>query len=237
MKKLAVSGLASALLLVGCGDLGQSEQKNVSLETEIQRVSYGLGANLGARLGSEMDLDVAAFNAGVSDALTGEPMKMSEEQMTETLQAFQQKQIEERQVQAQAQAEANLEAAEAFLAANAGKDGVVVTDSGLQYKVIEQGNGEVPSADDRVEVHYRGTTIDGQEFDSSYARGEPVTFQVGGVIPGWTEALQLMPVGSKYELYIPPELAYGAGGAGNVIGPNSALVFEVELLDIKEGES
>ena len=106
MKKLAVSGLASAMLLVGCGDLGQSEQENVSLETEIQRVSYGLGANLGARLGSEMDLDVAAFNAGVRDALTGEPMKMSEEQMTETLQAFQQKQIEERQAAAEAQAEA-----------------------------------------------------------------------------------------------------------------------------------
>ena len=236
MKKLAVSGLASALLLVGCGDLGQSKQENVSLETEIQRVSYGLGANLGARLGSEMDLDVDAFNAGVRDALTGEPMKMSEEQMTETLQSFQQKQIEQRQAAVEEQAEANLEAAQAFLAANAEKDGVVVTDSGLQYKVVEQGDGEVPAADDRVEVHYRGTTIDGEEFDSSYSRGEPVKFQVGGVIPGWTEALQLMPVGSKYELYIPPELAYGAGGAGGVIGPNSALVFEVELLSIAEGE-
>ena len=132
------------------------------------------------------------------------------------------------------QGEANLKAGEAFLAKNAEQEGVVVLDSGLQYKVVEAGDGATPTADDVVEVHYRGTLIDGTEFDSSYARGESITFPVGGVIAGWTEALQLMPVGSKWELYIPSDLAYGPGGTQGAIGPNQALIFEVELLGIEE---
>ncbi len=123
-------------------------------------------------------------------------------------------------------------AATAFLAQNKAKEGVTTTASGLQYEVLTAGTGPKPSAEDTVEVHYRGTLVDGTEFDSSYSRGETVTFGVGQVIPGWTEALQLMPKGSKWKLVIPPELAYGAGGAGQVIGPNAALVFEVELIGI-----
>ncbi|MFV0276555.1 MAG: FKBP-type peptidyl-prolyl cis-trans isomerase, partial [Parahaliea sp.] len=123
-------------------------------------------------------------------------------------------------------------ASQEFLAKNAEREGVVVTDSGLQYEVIETGDGKTPGADDMVDVNYRGTLLDGTEFDSSYKRGQSVQFGVGQVIPGWTEALQLMPVGSKWKLYIPSDLAYGAGGAGAMIGPNAALVFEVELLSI-----
>ena len=151
-----------------------------------------------------------------------------------TLQGYQQKKMAEMQAEAEQEATLNQQASEAFLAANAEKDGVVVLDSGLQYKVLEAGEGAKPAADDTVEVHYRGTLIDGTEFDSSYARGESITFPVGGVIAGWTEALQLMPVGSKWELYIPSDLAYGPGGTQGVIGPNQALVFEVELLGIEE---
>ena len=131
-----------------------------------------------------------------------------------------------------AAAETNLAAATAFLAENKAKEGVIVTESGLQYQVIREGDGPKPGPEDTVEVNYAGTLIDGTEFDSSYKRGESVTFGVGQVIPGWTEALQLMPVGSKFKLVIPPELGYGAGGAGQAIGPNAALVFEVELISI-----
>ena len=148
------------------------------------------------------------------------------------MQAYQEKAAAEQQAAQAALAETNMAAATAFLAENAAKEGVVVTDSGLQYEVVTAGDGPKPGPEDTVEVHYRGTLLDGTEFDSSYARGETVTFGVGQVIPGWTEALQLMPVGSKYKLVIPPELGYGAGGAGQVIGPNAALVFDVELIAI-----
>ena len=128
--------------------------------------------------------------------------------------------------------DANQVASVAYLEENAAREGVVVTETGLQYEILEAGEGAKPGAEDMVEVHYRGTLADGTEFDSSYGRGEPVTFGVNQVIPGWTEALQMMPVGSKWKLAIPSDLAYGAGGAGQVIGPNQALVFEVELLSI-----
>jgi FKBP-type peptidyl-prolyl cis-trans isomerase len=152
------------------------------------------------------------------------------------MQAYQEKAAAE---QASAQAaigEANQVAAEAFLAENATKEGVVVAESGLQYEILEAGEGPKPTLEDSVEVHYRGTLIDGTEFDSSYGRNQTVTFGVGQVIAGWTEALQLMPVGSKWKLVIPPELGYGAGGAGQMIGPNAALIFEVELIAIAEAE-
>ena len=129
-------------------------------------------------------------------------------------------------------AEANAAAGAAYLAENGAKEGVVTTDSGLQYEILTAGEGPKPTAEDTVEVHYTGTLVDGTEFDSSYGRGETVSFGVGQVIPGWTEALQLMPVGSKWKLAIPSDLAYGAGGAGQVIGPNAVLVFDVELVSI-----
>ena len=149
-----------------------------------------------------------------------------------TVQAYQEKVAAEQQAAQAELATANAAAAEAFLAENAAREGVTVTESGLQYEILEAGEGPKPGAEDTVEVHYRGTLVDGTEFDSSYARGQTVTFGVGQVIAGWTEALQLMPQGSKWKLAIPSDLAYGAGGAGQLIGPNAALIFEVELVSI-----
>ena len=231
MKKTVLSAVVISGLLVACGG-----EKNAgpSLDSEIAKVSYGIGANIGSRFGDDLPLDVDAFSAGVRDALAGGELKMSDEEIMTTLQNFQQKQMAARQEQAQAESEVNKKAAEEFLAKNAKEEGVITTESGLQYKIIEKGEGESPSAEDKVEVHYEGTLLDGTVFDSSYKRNETVTFPVNGVIPGWTEALQLMKVGAKWTLYIPPELAYGAGGAGQMIGPNSALVFDVELVDIVE---
>jgi FKBP-type peptidyl-prolyl cis-trans isomerase len=179
-----------------------------------------------------MTVDVDAFAAGLRDAMTNSPQRLSDEEIQAEMMAFQERINAERESVTSALAEANAAAGTAFLLENSTREGVVTTESGLQYQVIEAGTGATPGADDSVEVHYRGTLMDGTEFDSSYARGEPVTFGVGQVISGWTEALQLMQVGAKYKLFIPSELAYGAGGAGERIGPNAALVFEVELLDI-----
>jgi FKBP-type peptidyl-prolyl cis-trans isomerase len=204
-----------------------------ALETTEQRLSYGIAYGLGQRMKADgVPLDAASFGLGLSDALGGKESQMSQEEIAAEMQAYQEKANAENEAAQAALSEANLAASAAFLAANAAEEGVVTTESGLQYKVITEGTGPKPGADDTVEVHYRGTLTDGTEFDSSYSRGETVTFGVGQVIPGWTEALQLMPVGSKWELAIPADLAYGAGGAGQVIGPNAALVFEVELIGI-----
>ena len=214
------------------GDAAASDAE-VTLDTPTKRLSYGVALGLGRNMARDgMNVDVDAFAAGLSDAVSGDPQRLSDEDIQAEMVAFQQRMNAEREAQQSAVAEANAQASAAFLTENSSRDGVLTTDSGLQYEVLEAGDGEMPGPDDSVQVHYRGTLIDGTEFDSSYARGEPVTFGVGQVIPGWTEALQLMPVGSKYKLFIPSDLAYGPGGAGDRIGPNSALVFEVELLDI-----
>ncbi len=204
-----------------------------ALTTTEQRLSYGIGFNLGQRMKADsVPLDAASFSAGVSDVMTGAKARMTEEEIAAEMKAYQEKAAAEHEAAQKKLSEANVAASTAFLAENKAKEGVTTTASGLQYEVITAGTGPKPSADDTVEVHYRGTLVDGTEFDSSYSRGETVTFGVGQVIPGWTEALQLMPKGSKWKLVIPPELAYGAGGAGQVIGPNAALVFEVELISI-----
>jgi FKBP-type peptidyl-prolyl cis-trans isomerase FklB len=229
MKKTVVGAVVISGLLAACG----GNNSEPSLDSEIAKVSYGIGANIGSRFGDDLPLDVDAFSAGVRDAIAGGELKMSDEEIMSTLQAYQQKQMAERQVESQALAETNRKEAEAFLAENASAEGVVVTDSGLQYKVLAEGDGASPSESDTVEVHYEGTLLDGSVFDSSYQRGETVSFPVNGVIEGWTEALQMMKVGSKWKLFIPSDLAYGPGGAGQMIGPNAALVFEVELLGIK----
>ncbi|MBB3048559.1 FKBP-type peptidyl-prolyl cis-trans isomerase [Litorivivens lipolytica] len=232
MKRKVFAVMTMAAAVAACdGGKGSSEAK---LDSEMQKVSYSFGVDLGKRIGENMELDVAAFSAGVSDGIEGGDLRMSEEDMMATLQGYQQKKMAEMQAEAEQEATKNQKESEAFLAKNAEQEGVVVLDSGLQYKVVEAGDGATPTADDVVEVHYRGTLIDGTEFDSSYARGESITFPVGGVIAGWTEALQLMPVGSKWELYIPSDLAYGPGGTQGAIGPNQALIFEVELLGIEE---
>jgi FKBP-type peptidyl-prolyl cis-trans isomerase FkpA len=248
MKKYALPlALVSAVALTACNEKASTPEApkatttaSVTLESSDQRLSYGIAYGLGKRMSSDkVPLDVNAFTAGMRDALEGKESRMTQEEIQAEMQAYQEKMQAEAQAAQAAAAEANEKASAAFLAENGAREGVVTTESGLQYEVIEAGEGPKPTAADTVEVHYRGTLVDGTEFDSSYSRGQPVKFGVGQVIPGWTEALQLMPVGSKWKLYIPADLAYGAGGAGGVIGPNAALVFEVELLDIvkqPEGE-
>ncbi|MFN6970166.1 MAG: FKBP-type peptidyl-prolyl cis-trans isomerase [Rheinheimera sp.] len=195
-----------------------------------QHASYGIGLQMGQQLADNPfdGLDIAAVAAGLAAAFYGDEPEVSEDQIRAAFEV-----IGARMQQAQAeQAKLAAGAGEAFLAENAKKAGVIVTASGLQYEVLTQGDGEKPSRASTVRTHYHGTLIDGTVFDSSYNRGQPAEFPVGGVIAGWTEALQLMPVGSKYRLYIPHQLAYGERGAGASIAPFSALVFDVELLAI-----
>lgn len=242
MKKYALPlALVSAVALTACNEEASTPDTEqaaaASLETTGERLSYGIALGLGQRMAADnVPLDVNAFTAGLRDGLEGNEPRLSQEEIQAEMQAYQQKVQAEAQAARDEAAKANEQASAEFLAENATREGVVTTESGLQYEVIEAGEGDTPEADDTVDVHYRGTLVDGTEFDSSYQRGESVQFGVGQVIAGWTEALQLMPVGSKWKLYIPSDLAYGAGGAGNLIGPNAALVFEVELLDIVEEE-
>ena len=226
---------AVATAVVGCQP--KVEKKELKLETDEQKVSYGIGLMEGKRFKQDFNVDIDAFTAGLKSSIKDEKPLMTEEEVKTQIQAFGQKLMAKKEADQKAAADKNKTASDAFLAENAKKDGVKTTASGLQYKVITEGKGAKPKADETVEVNYKGTLIDGTEFDSSYKRNQSVTFPVSGVIPGWTEALQLMPVGSKFELYIPSDLAYGPGGTGGVIGPNQALVFEVELLDIKKAEA
>lgn len=245
MKKYLVPlALVSAVALQACNQkppAAPAEEAKApaesALTTSEQRLSYGIAYGLGQRMKADgVPLDAAAFGVGLADSLEGKEPRMTQEEISKEMQAYQEKAQAEHVAAQEALSKANTEAATAFLAANAAKAGVTTTASGLQYEVLTEGKGPKPTADDTVEVHYRGTLVDGTEFDSSYSRGETVTFGVGQVIPGWTEALQLMPVGSKWKLAIPADLAYGSGGAGQVIGPNAALVFEVELIGIQDPE-
>ncbi|MDW7772792.1 MAG: FKBP-type peptidyl-prolyl cis-trans isomerase [Desulfobulbaceae bacterium] len=213
------------------------DQKPVELETDTQKLSYALGLDLGAyfkNLGEEIDLDV--LHQGVKDSYMGNKPMLSAEDAAEIQQKFAQKQQEEQVKKTIEMITKNKQAAEDFLNENKTKEGVKTTESGLQYKVMTAGDGDTPQEDDVVRVHYKGTLLDGTEFDSSYSRNEPAVFPLNRVIPGWTEALQLMKVGSKYEIFLPPDLAYGDRGAPPVIEPGSMLIFEVELLGIESGE-
>jgi FKBP-type peptidyl-prolyl cis-trans isomerase len=209
------------------------EPEPMTLDTPEKRLSYGIALRMGERMAADgMTMDVDAYALGMRDAFDGTEPRLSEEEITAEMMAFQEKMQAERDGEQAAMSEGNSEAGAAFLAENAQREGVMVTESGLQYEVVEAGAGASPSVDDQVEVHYRGTLIDGTVFDSSYDRGQTVTFGVTQVIAGWTEALQLMKEGATYKLYIPSELAYGSGGAGQIIGPNATLIFEVELVAI-----
>jgi FKBP-type peptidyl-prolyl cis-trans isomerase FklB len=201
------------------------------LNTQELQASYGIGLQMGDQLKSQPfeGLDISAVAAGIADAFEGAEHKVSREDLEVAFQTISARMEESATEQAKLLGAAGAE----FLAENAKKESVKVTDSGLQFEVLTQGEGETPTAESTVSVHYHGTLIDGTVFDSSVERGQPTEFPVGGVIAGWTEALQLMPVGSKYKLTIPSELAYGERGAGASIGPHSTLVFEVELLEIK----
>jgi len=197
-----------------------------AFKTDAEKIGYAIGLQIGPKL-KGVDVDAAALAAGVKDAAAGAKPKMSEQEIMETMMALQKKMM----AQQQAAVEDNAKAGEKFLAENAKKEGVVTTASGLQYKVLKSGNGKSPKATDTVSVNYKGTLISGKEFDAS--RDGPVSFPVNHVIPGWTEALQLMKEGDKWMVYIPSKLAYGPQGAGEDIGPNEALVFEVELVSVK----
>jgi len=247
MKKYALPlALVSVFTLQACNDQSSTTQTQgtaaeapagVSLESSEQRLSYGIAYGLGQRMAADgVPMDADAFSAGLTDALEGAEPRLTQEEISAEMQAYQEKASAEQAAAQAAIGETNQAAAAAFLAENAAKEGVVVTESGLQYEILEAGEGATPAPEDSVEVHYRGTLVDGTEFDSSYSRNQTVTFGVGQVIAGWTEALQLMKVGSKWKLAIPPELGYGAGGAGQMIGPNAALVFEVELIAIPAAE-
>ena len=227
MKHYLRSGVLLAAVLMSGTALG------TELETEAQKLGYIIGMDIGSSLkqqGAELDLDslVDAIRATYND----EPLAITPEQAATIREEFIAKRRAEAETQRQSLAAANAAEGDRFLLENRVKEGVVVTDSGLQYKVVEMGDGAKPTATDKVTVNYRGTLLNGEEFDSSYARNQPVSFQLDQVIPGWTEGLQLMPVGSKFMFYIPPNLAYGPAGGGP-IGPNATLIFEVELLGIE----
>lgn len=239
---------ASSLFLAACGnDKTTPESKTAeapevagdaatdsALSTLEQKLSYIVGTNLAGQFkNDELSLDVDAFVLAVNDVMSGADPRLTQEQIQEAV-ATVQKQAQEKQLLAQQEASAKNKAdGQAYLEANAKKEGVVVTESGLQYKEIVAGDGEMPTSDKTVVVHYSGTLTDGTEFDSSYKRGQPAEFPVTGVIKGWVEALQLMNVGDKFELAIPSDLAYGAKGSGPTIGPDATLLFEVELIEIK----
>jgi FKBP-type peptidyl-prolyl cis-trans isomerase len=221
------------LLLAACGP--QQEAKGpIALESEDAKANYSVGYQIGGDFKRQnIPLEADALVAGLKDAIEGGEARLNEEERRATLTALRQRLVAEGQKQHQAQAEANLAAAKAFLEANRTKEGVQTLPSGLQYKVLNEGTGPKPAATDTVTVHYRGKLLDGTEFDSSYSRNEPAKFQLNRVIKGWTEGLQLMGEGAKWELYVPPDLGYGERGAGSKIPPQSALVFEVELLKAK----
>lgn len=200
-----------------------------ALDTEKKKISYAVGRNIAESiLSSGIDIDIDVFTATVAETLTGTKDRLTDAEKMEVGAAIQKQQ----QAHAAKTTSENKSKGQVFLAENAKKDDVKVLPSGLQYKVVTAGTGKTPSSSDSVTVHYRGTLIDGTEFDSSFKRGQPATFPVNGVIKGWTEALQLMQEGAKWQLFIPSDLAYGERGAGANIGPHATLVFDVELVKI-----
>lgn len=206
-----------------------------ALTTLRDRASYAIGVNIGTNMKAQgVDIDPQLLARGMQDVFAGAAPLLTKQELAQVMQEFQADMQSKAGDRKKAAGEKNRAEGAKFLAENAKKQGVVTLPSGLQYKVIKEGSGPKPKATDTVKTHYRGTLTDGTEFDSSIARGEPASFPVNGVIKGWTEALQLMPVGSKWELCIPSELAYGPSGQGPVIGPNAVLVFEVELLEVKQ---
>ncbi len=224
MKRFIIS---FALLSLAGSVFGQD--KSTPLKDSKDKVSYSIGLNIGFNLKKQnVSINPDTFVLGLKDALAGKP-QMTDEQVKETMTAFEKEMIDKQK----AAGVKNGADGEKFLAENKKKEGVKTTASGLQYKVVKEGTGAQPKEKDTVMANYRGTLIDGTEFDSSYTRGQPATFPVSGVIKGWTEALQMMKVGSKYQLFIPANLAYGERAMGPDIGPNSTLIFEVELLDVK----
>ncbi|MGH8578639.1 MAG: FKBP-type peptidyl-prolyl cis-trans isomerase [Gammaproteobacteria bacterium] len=227
MKRCILSLLALAL-----ADAGVAE--DAVLNTEKAKFSYAIGLQIGQSLVRQgVEIDAQAFALALRDSLAGREPRLPAAE----LQAVTQKQEQEIRKRQQAVAEKNSATGRRFLAENKSKEGVHELPNGLQYKVIKEGKGNRPQRSDLVDVHYRGTLIDGREFDSSYRRGEPTTLRLNGVIKGWQEALPMMPEGSKWQIFVPPELAYGQGGAGAVIGPNETLIFDIELIAVRQAKT
>ena len=219
---------AASVALTSLAPAAQTELKD-----QKDKVSYSIGLDIGTTLKRQLiDVNAELLNKGIQDGLSGNKGLLTDEQVKETMAAFQKDMMAKQAAAKKATGEKNAAEGKKFLADNKSKEGVKTTASGMQYKVLKEGTGPVPKATDTVKVNYRGTTIDGTEFDSSYKRGQPASFPVNRVIKGWTEGLQLMKVGSKYQLVIPADLAYGERGAGSDIGPNATLLFDVELLEI-----
>jgi FKBP-type peptidyl-prolyl cis-trans isomerase FklB len=213
---------------------GAKSAAPLTLKTQKEKFSYSLGMKMGQNLHKQsVPVDPAILARGLRDGLAGGKTLLTDEEAQAAIMDVQNDMRKKQQEKMQEEGSVNKKEGDAFLAANKGKDGVVTLPSGLQYKIIKEGTGPKPTTNDTVMCNYKGTLIDGKEFDSSYKRGQPATFPVGGVIKGWTEALQLMPVGSKWQLFIPSDLAYGDRGAGADIGPGSTLIFEVELMSIE----
>jgi len=236
-KNLILSLSVAAFGFVGCNNGGVATKTNVALKNEIDTLSYSIGYSVGSQFAQtesqlNIKLDMDALVAGINTAVQKKKGPMDQMKMEMFLRSYFQKKMQEKEAERQAKGAEAKKKGETFLAENAKKEGVKTTESGLQYKIEKQGKGAIPTDESTVKVHYKGTLLDGTKFDSSYDRNEPAQFPVRGVIKGWTEALKLMPVGSKWTLYIPSNLAYGQRGAGELIGPNETLVFEVELLEI-----
>ena len=232
MKLRWLVGLGIVTLFLA-GQIGAQEAP--ALKDQKDKVSYSIGMEIGKNFKRQsVDVNPELVARGVKDAFSdGKPL-MTDDEMKEALTAFQKEMMAKQQELAKQLGEKNQKEGEAFLAENKKKEGVITLPNGLQYKVIKAGSGKKPKATDTVTVNYQGTLVNGTEFDSSYRRGQPVSFPVNGVIPGWTEALQLMEVGAKWQVVIPSNLAYGERGAGPQIGPNSTLIFEIELISIQE---
>ncbi len=239
MKKSITLLVLFGLIMIhfSCSTTTSSGNKKVDLSDEQTKFSYAIGLDIGnslKQLASDTELDLDALSQGIRHFIAGEGIQLAESEAAEIRQkVFTEIQEKHREKQKES-AGTNAKEEEEFLAKNKEKEGIITTESGLQYEVITKGSGDTPTATDRVKVHYKGTLLDGTEFDSSYKRGEPTTFGVTQVIPGWTEALQLMQVGAKYKAYIPSKLGYGERGAGGKIGPNAMLIFEMELLGIEK---
>mgnify|MGYP000064084920 CR=1 FL=1 len=223
-----------ALFMAGATSLTLAAEPVKSLETEDQKVSYSFGMVFGKRMAQDLpDLNVDIFIQGLTDAFYGKKQLLTDEESGNILSEYQRNLQQQQMEKVKATSGENKKIGSEFLAKNKEKEGVVTLESGLQYKIINEGKGAQPIATDVVKVHYTGSLISGEVFDSSIERGEPVSFPVNGVIAGWTEALQLMPTGSKWQLFIPSDLAYGANG-NRSIGPNETLLFDVELLEVEK---
>jgi FKBP-type peptidyl-prolyl cis-trans isomerase FklB len=241
MKRIIICLAVVAVTTIGLADdkatpKDQKDQKDP--KDQKDKVSYSIGYDIGSTFKKQnVDLNMDTLLTGMKDAMSGSKEAIKKEDRDKILQDFQKEMVEKQAAATKAAAEKNATDGEKFLAENGKKEGVKTTASGLQYKVLKEGTGDSPKATDTVVVNYKGTLLDGTEFDSSYKRNEPATFPVNRVIPGWTEALQLMKPGAKFQLFIPSKLGYGERGAGRDIGPNATLLFEVELLSIKPPET